>query len=156
MSREPQIVLIDDDADWAETLADYLRAKGFCVQISQEGTKALEFLQKHTIPLALVDWNMPDMDGLELLRRLRRINQEIFVFMISGDDEPSLPKRALDEGANRFLAKSTPPNLLLRAVREVLEASQQLAAKVVERRYLPVVRRQMWMLPWPRPFLLKP
>jgi CheY-like chemotaxis protein len=151
MSTEPQIVLIDDDADWAETLADYLRTKGFHVQVTRGGNQALEFLQKHSIPLALVDRNMPDMDGLELVRQLRRSNREISVFLVSGDDEPSLPSRALAEGANAFWPKCTPPNQLLRAVQEVLEAaSRQRTPPATERRYLPVVRRPLRWLPCPR------
>src|SRR5436190_13245586 len=99
MSADAQIMLIDDDPDWAETLADYLRGNGFRVRVANNGPAGLEFLAKHAIPLALVDWNMPDLDGLELLRQLQQLNREISVLLLSSDDEPSLPARAAAAGA---------------------------------------------------------
>lgn len=145
MSAEAQIMLIDDDPDWAETLADYLRGKGFRVQVANGGCAGLEFLAKHAIPLALVDWNMPDLDGLELLRKLRQRNREIAVFLLSGDDEASLSERAVAEGAKGFLPKSTPPNLLLRTVRQALDAVMRRPSP--GKRYLPALRRNGRLLP---------
>lgn len=145
MSYDPEIVLIDDDADWAETLADYLQAKGFRVQIANGGSAGLDFLAKHSIPLALVDWNMPDLDGLELLRKLRHLKRDVSVFLLSGDDEPSLPSRAVAEGAKGFLPKTTPPNMLVQTVRQALNAV--LGRPEPGKRYLPAVRRNGRMLP---------
>lgn len=149
MNQDPEIVLIDDDPDWAETLADYLRAKGFHVQVANGGSAGLDFLAKHSIPLALVDWNMPDLDGLELLRKLRQLNREVSVFLLSGDDEPSLPSRAVAEGAKGFLPKTTPPNLLLQTVRQALNTIMRRVEP--GKRYLPAVRGNSRLLPveWP-------
>src|SRR5947209_7505702 len=102
----PQIALIDDDPDWVETLADYLRRKGFQVQTANAAMQGLSLLERHTIPLALVDLHMPDMSGLELVRRVRQANLPVSVLLISSDDEPTLPQRALAEGAMGFIPKS--------------------------------------------------
>lgn len=154
MAAEPRIVVIDDDRNWAETLADYLRGKGFTVATAHEAREGLTLLEQGSAALALVDVNMPDMDGLEFLRRLRRRNRELAVLMVSGDDEPTLPSRALAEGARAFVPKTTPPNLLLRAVRQALAAGAfgpQAGGTPPRKRHLPALRSVGRTLPVPRP-----
>jgi DNA-binding response OmpR family regulator len=115
-----RIVLIDDDRLWADTLAEYLRRKGYTVQTAPDGARGLALLENGEVALALVDGHMPDMEGLDLLRRLRQRRQPPAVLMVSGDDDPSLRTRALAEGAQGFVAKTTAPRLLLRMVRQAL------------------------------------
>lgn len=141
MHAEPRIILIDDDRNWAETLADYLRGKGFDVQMAHEGRSGLALLRENGVALVVVDYHMPDMDGLEWLRRLRRFNRAINVLLMSGADEPTLATRALASGATGFLPKTTPPADLLHTVR-------QLVAHLTKR-YLPVPRRSRRYLPVP-------
>lgn len=133
MIANGRIILVDDDRNWAETLADYLRTRGYEVDLAHEGRAGLALLQQTQVSLVLVDYHMPDMDGLELLRRLRRLNRTVNVLMVSGADEPTLAKRVLALGATGFLPKTTPAADLLRTVRQALERS-------IWRRYLPVPR----------------
>jgi DNA-binding NarL/FixJ family response regulator len=84
---------------------------------------------------------MGEMDGLALLRQLRLRARPVMSFMLSSDDDPTLPARALAEGARGFLLKTTNPALLLRTL------VQTLTAPAVEPPiYLPlVVRRTIWL-----------
>lgn len=136
MNLEPRIVLIDDDRVWAESLADYLRVKGFAVQTAHEGGSGLALLETQSVSLVLVDYHMPDMTGLELLQRVRRVNMSVSILMVSGADEPSLAERAVAGGAAGFLPKTTPPDTLLDSVRQALLKSVAFC-----KRYLPVPRR---------------
>src|SRR5438270_11127664 len=95
MDTRAPIVLIDDDRAWRETLADYLSEKGFQVHTAEGGTHGLKLLEEYDVPLALVDYHMPGMDGLELLRHLRRQQRKVAVLLFSSDDDPSLQARAL-------------------------------------------------------------
>lgn len=133
MIANGRIILVDDDRNWAETLADYLRTRGYEVDLAHEGRSGLALVQRNHVSLVLVDYHMPDMDGLELLRRLRLVNHTVNVLMVSGADEPTLAKRVLALGATGFLPKTTPPADLLRTVRQALE-------RAIWRRYLPVPR----------------
>lgn len=151
MNTEPRIVLIDDDRNWAETFADFLRAKGFGVQTAYAATDGLALLEKINVALVLVDFNMPDMDGLSLVRRLRQVQNEVTVLLVSGDDEPSLAARALTAGARAFVPKSSPPNILLKAVQQALDfvVNGRSNARDPSKRHLPALRKLYRTLPVP-------
>ena len=154
MSASPRIAIIDDDRTWMETLAEYLRDKGYGVETALGGRRGLRLLERGGIGLAVVDFHMPDLDGVELLRQLRRRRLTIDVLLMSSDDDPALPVRVLREGAAAFLSKNTAPGLLLRSLTQTLSA---VAAEMARRppalsrwdRFLPVPRRADPWLPMP-------
>lgn len=120
MKKTTPIVLIDDDRAWLETLADFLEGKGYRVSTAQEGREGLALLQDEDAGLAIIDFHMPGLNGLELLRWLRRSGRELSVLMLSSDDDPALPARALAEGARAFLPKTLTPALLLRSLLQAI------------------------------------
>lgn len=150
MDTSPRIALIDDDRAWLETLAEFLGGKGFQVRTAVGGSGGLALLEQGDIGVAVVDFHMPGCDGLELLRQLRQRRRDVGVLLMSSDDDPRLPERALAAGAAAFLSKNLAPVLLLRSLLEVLSS---LAERGVPwDRCLPVPRRSG---PW-LPMLLRP
>jgi DNA-binding response OmpR family regulator len=152
MSPSPRVALIDDDRAWLETLADYLGGQGYRVETALGGTRGLTLLERGGVGLAVVDFHMPDLDGLELLRHLRRRRLNVDVLLMSSDDDPALPLRVRAEGAAGFLSKNTAPGLLLRALAQALSS---VCAEVARRppdlsrwdRFLPAPRRADPWLP---------
>jgi DNA-binding NarL/FixJ family response regulator len=150
--NSPCLALIDDDRVWLETLADYLGDQGFEVRTALGGTRGLHLLDHEEIGLAVVDFHMPDLDGMELLRYLRRQRRNVDVLLMSSDDDPTLPQRALAEGAAGFLTKSQSPRQLLRSLVQTLTLT---LAEIKSRplrtsrwdRFLPVPRRREIWLP---------
>ena len=122
MSASPRVALIDDDRIWMETLAEYLCDKGYGVETALGGRRGLRLLERGGIGLAVVDFHMPDLDGVELLRQLRRRRLNVDVLLMSSDDDPGLPVRVLSEGAAAFLSKNAAPGLLLRSLTQALSA----------------------------------
>lgn len=149
--NSPCVALIDDDRLWLETLADCLRDRGFEVRTALGGTRGLDLLDQGEIALAVVDFHMPDLDGMELLRHLRRRRRNVDVLLMSSDDDPTLPQRALAEGAAAFLNKSQSPRQLLRALVQTLTRTLteiQLRPVSSSRwdRFLPVpLPREIWL-----------
>jgi DNA-binding response OmpR family regulator len=123
MTANFQLLLIDDNRAWLDTLADYLEQNGFEVSTAQAGKPGLDLLEQSGIRVAVVDLNMPEMDGLELLRELRQRHQNVAVLVLSNEDDPEVPQRVLEEGAKAFLSKSIPPVQLLRALLQALLAA---------------------------------
>lgn len=146
MNASSRIALIDDDRAWPETLADYLEGKGFDVYSAESARRGLDVLDANHIRLAVIDFNMDEMNGLELLRRLCHRPRPVIAFMLTNDDDPTLPARALAEGARAFLYKTTTPSLLLGTLTKTL-----IAAAAEPLIYLPVVVRRTIWLPVPRP-----
>lgn len=145
MNVAPRIILIDDDRTWAETLADYFRAKGIAVQTAHEGAAGLALVETQVVSLVVVDYHMPDMTGLECVRRLHRAHGSVSILMLSNADDPGLPERVVASGAVGFLPKTTPPDDLLRFVHQALLRAVELC-----KRYLPVPSRpQRHFLPVP-------
>jgi two-component system chemotaxis response regulator CheY len=100
-------LIVDDSRFVREFLRDLLEKKGIESEDAADGQAALERLHTgHAFDLALVDWNMPVMNGLELLRRLRADGfSDLKVVMVTTEAENDYIVRALDAGADEYLMK---------------------------------------------------
>lgn len=125
MHAGSRIALIDDDRNWAETLAEYLHRQRFLPQTAHDGVQGLALLERTGIPVALVDLNMPGMTGLELLRLLRQRRRPVAVLLLSGEDDPTLAARVRAEGGQACLSKTASPRLVVEAVRQTLARMDQ-------------------------------
>lgn len=108
------ILLVDDEQDFLDPIAFWLRSKGYVVLIAGNGKEALEQMQKTMPDIIFLDVDMPVMDGIEALRHIRDISKDIPVIMITGAPEkvPRLdemkisgyfPKKGTLEELGRFL-----------------------------------------------------
>lgn len=151
MNANREILLIDDNPTWRDTLADFLRSRGFAVQTAGQGDTGLELLVQCKPQLAVIDFQMPGLNGLELLRALRRTGTRVNVLLLSSEDDPELPARALAEGARAFLSKTLPPSELLKTLLTTLSAlaaAAETANLPPDRRLpVPVPRRRNWLVP---------
>ena len=102
-------LVVDDSRAIRTILSKTLRELGFEVCEAANGKEALEVIQagKTALTLILLDWNMPEMDGLELLKRLRQ-NPEfssLVVVMVTAETELDHIAEALEAGANEYVMK---------------------------------------------------
>jgi CheY-like chemotaxis protein len=127
MNSSRSIALIDDDRAWLETLSDFLQSRGHSVVTAEGGLRGLDLLAQREVSLAIVDFHMPDLDGLELIRLLRQRGQRARVLMLSSEEDPELAVRALALGATAFLSKSEKPAVFLKALQQALTSLLILA-----------------------------
>jgi len=101
------ICIVDDQPTIREMLRFALILQGLEVVAAVDGADALEKIVRHDIDMIIIDWQMPKMDGLELLRRLRKIDAfaETPVVMISCHDDIEARRRARELGALNWLKK---------------------------------------------------
>src|SRR5262245_46120488 len=114
------ILVVDDEANIRHTLRGVLSDEGYEVVEAQDGRRALELLARELPKLAIVDIWMPDVDGIELVSRMRQEAPEVPVIVISGHGTIDTAVRVIRMGAFDFLEKPFQLDALLRMVDRAL------------------------------------
>lgn len=100
-----KILVIDDEADVAELLQDYLKTLGFRVWIALNAEAGIQMAEEFEPELILLDVMMPQIGGLDCLRMLKKLHAGVIVVMISGVHDDKTAKMALLQGAYDYLTK---------------------------------------------------
>ena len=120
-SENRKILIADDEARMRALVRDYLRMKGFQVLEAENGREALEVFQREPdIALILLDVMMPELDGFETLKELRRIS-EVPVLMLTARSEERDELRGFSLGADEYIAKPFSPKVLLARIDAILK-----------------------------------
>src|SRR4029453_2236188 len=114
------ILVVDDEANIRHTLRGVLSDEGYAVVEAEDGRRALELLAAQLPKLAIVDIWMPDVDGIELVSRMRQQAPEVPVIVISGHGTIDTAVRVIRMGAFDFLEKPFQLDALLRVVDRAL------------------------------------
>jgi DNA-binding response OmpR family regulator len=126
-----KILLVDDDPDLLDVTAFALQQAGFVVVKAADGLAALEVFGREQPDLAVLDINMPRMDGFEVARRLRAA-ASIPLLMLTARSEEADVVRALGLGADDYLTKPFSPKILIARVRALLRRVGTAAPAAVE------------------------
>ncbi|MEK6541913.1 MAG: response regulator transcription factor [Pseudomonadota bacterium] len=119
------IALVDDDRNILTSVSIALQAEGFATRVYTDGVSALKALSDNPPDLAVFDIKMPQMDGLELLRRFREHSQIPVIFLTSKDDEVD-EALGLDTGADDYIAKPFSQRLLIARIRAILRRVEHI------------------------------
>ena len=127
-----RLLLVEDDARLAEMLMEYLGAAGFRVAAASRGAQALQRLADEDFDAVVLDLMLPDMDGLDLCRRLRvqRISVPVLMLTARGDATDRIV--GLELGADDYLPKPFEPRELLARLRAVLRRRSTAGATAAE------------------------
>jgi two-component system phosphate regulon response regulator PhoB len=120
--RKNRILIADDEPNLRLLIQTTLEAPDSTLYLAASGSAALEEARRHSPHLILLDWMMPELSGIEVLRELRRDRalQQTPVIMLTAKGQDHDRKLALELGANAFLVKPFSPLELLQKVHEVL------------------------------------
>ncbi len=105
MSSNPAILIVEDEPTLAKNMGRYLRNSGFDVKISFTGATAMSQLERYKPDIVLLDYRLPDTDGLDLLGRIQVVDRRIRVIMITGEGNIQLAVQAIKAGADDYLEK---------------------------------------------------
>jgi len=128
----PTVLLADDEANIVMLLEMELQAEGFTVLTASDGVTAMKTVRDTPPDLALLDWNMPGMTGLDICRRLRDTGVFLPVIMITARDEMDDRVAALEAGADDFIAKPFNVREVLARVKALLRRSQGFSSDVLQ------------------------
>ena len=126
-----RLLMIEDDARLAGMVGEYLTQSGFAVEHAGDGVSGLNLLQDKPFDMVVLDLMLPDIDGLEVCRRLRALPGEVArtpVLMLTAKGDPMDRIIGLELGADDYLPKPFEPRELLARIRAVLRRHQPGAA----------------------------
>jgi two-component system alkaline phosphatase synthesis response regulator PhoP len=113
----PKILIVDNDYETCAYVSDVLADAGFCVDVASDAQTALEKCKSHDV--LLVESNLPDMDGVELFRRAKRLRANIRAILVTSVRTYEKLQAAIDAGMWGVLSKPLNANRLVSMIEEV-------------------------------------
>jgi DNA-binding response OmpR family regulator len=113
------VLLVEDEENLASLVQAYLEQEGYRVVSAGTGAEALRVVDEEPVRLVVLDLNLPDMDGLEVCRRIR-LRSSVPVVMLTARDEEADRLAGLDSGADDYMGKPFSPRELVARMKAVL------------------------------------
>jgi len=135
-----RILVVDDEEPQRNTLAGFLKKQGYAVETADSGRAALELADQRHFELALLDLKMPEMDGIELLEKLKEQNPEIQIIMMTAYGTVETAVEAMKKGAYHYIGKPINLDELKLNVKKALNNQGIL----IENRYLKEELKQQY------------
>jgi len=99
------LLIVDDEEGVRRVLMEFFKRKGFDVFEAESGAQALQLIRSTKVSAVLLDMRMPEMDGLETLKKILEINPKLGVVMATADQDDEKIKRAIELGAYSYVLK---------------------------------------------------
>jgi two-component system, NtrC family, response regulator HydG len=119
--KTPTILVVEDDAENRAAMVKVLEGAEYKVLETDNGQQALDLINEDEIDILVTDLRLPIMDGVELLKRAKAVEQDIEVIMITGHGTVEIAVEAIKEGAYDFITKPVKKAQLLRAIEKAAE-----------------------------------
>lgn len=126
-----KILLVEDDEDLAITIGDHLTGEHHTVEILYDGLDAMAALKDSQFEIVILDWDLPGLSGLEVLRKFRSLGGNTPVLMLTGKGKLVEKEQGLDSGADDYLTKPFEMRELFARVRSLLRRPGDLKSDVL-------------------------
>jgi DNA-binding NtrC family response regulator len=124
MSTAERILIVEDEKLIRMTLRELLEAEGFRVAEAATGTAGLEYLRTEEVDLVLLDYKLPDIDGIEVLRQIRPLSPETAIVLVTAHSSIGSAVEAIKLGAYDYLDKPINQDHLLATIAKALETTR--------------------------------
>ncbi|MGB0176413.1 MAG: response regulator [Owenweeksia sp.] len=124
-----QILWVDDEIDLLKPHIIFLEEKGYSVDTINNGNEALEMVEEKHYDLVFLDENMPGLNGLETLQRIKTIQSSLPVVMITKSEEESIMDDAIGSQISDYLIKPVNPKQILLSIKKNLETKRLVSQK---------------------------
>ena len=133
MKRKPIVLVVDDEEAVLRLFQKILKKKEYAILMANNGKAALEQVEMKRPNLVILDLKMPGMNGIEILRKIKRIDKNIEVIIITGYGTMKTAKIAMRLGAHDYITKPFDINHIKALIKDALSpASDSLLQKVRE------------------------
>jgi DNA-binding NtrC family response regulator len=103
--KEHNILVVDDNKDFADVFCDILRSNNYKAESCYGGAQAVEMIKENTYDIMFLDIRMPEMDGVQTLKEVKKIRPQTTVIMMTGYSVDEMVHRALEEKASDIIYK---------------------------------------------------
>ncbi len=127
MDKPITVLLVDDETDFTEPIAFWLKSRGYAIDTAINGRDAVEKIRRNPPDIVFMDINMPVMDGLEALKEIRQFNKDIPIIMVTaafGSEEKITRSKEL--GVSGFFAKNYTFDQLVQMIQMTLRTHKNL------------------------------
>ncbi len=138
--QDGHVLVIDDEPEIRQLMSELLESQGYHVRTAGEGSEGIAAFRKGRVRVVISDIRMPNMDGLEVLRRVRDIDETVPVILVTGFGDFEYAVDALRKGAYDFLQKPIQAGILLNTVER---AKEHCRLKRVEKDQPRILREQV-------------
>jgi DNA-binding NtrC family response regulator len=125
MGERARILVVDDDESIRKTISTILEEKGYIVNTAENGKEAIEKTNARFYNLALIDIRLPDMEGIELLTRIRETTPPMIKIIVTGFPSLQNAMEAVNKSADAYLIKPVKIEELLSTIQEHLELQEE-------------------------------
>jgi len=139
-----KILLVDDEEEFARTMAERLEARGLRVDVAFSGTEALEKAQKKNFDAIILDLAMPGMDGIATLKKFREINPDLQIIILTGQATVEKGVEAMKLGALDLVEKPADLKDLLAKIEEASSQKALLVEKQIEDQLKDIMGKKGW------------
>lgn len=126
---QAKILWADDEMEFLKPHVRFLESKGYYVELINNGSEAVEKCQENTYDIIFLDENMPGISGLDALARIKEIQPQIPVVMITKSEEESIMEEAIGSKIADYLIKPVNPNQLLLCLKKNLDQGKLVSQK---------------------------
>ena len=125
MGKHARILIVDDDESIGKVLATILEDEGYTVDIAENGENAIKKSEEEFYNLALIDIRLPDMEGIELLTRMKDTMPKMRKIIITGYPSIQNTIEAVNRGADAYLVKPFDMDKVLATIKEQLKLQEE-------------------------------
>jgi len=125
LNKRASVLVVDDDAGIRKTLSKILEREGYLVETAENGEQAIEASNRRFFNVALIDIRLPDMEGTELLQRLKKAEPKMVKVIITGYPSLNNAIEAVNKGADGYILKPFDASGLLAMIRKRLKKQRE-------------------------------
>ena len=116
-----KVCIVDDEVEFVTTLAERLELRGFEAQIATDGESALRLIEADPPQIVVLDVMMPGMSGLEVLRKIKDLNPQLPVILLTGRSDTKEGEEGMRLGAFDYLMKPLNIDQLIKKMQEAVK-----------------------------------
>jgi two-component system chemotaxis response regulator CheY len=117
----PHILAVDDSQTMRDAVKETLESAGYQVTVAENGLDGLEKFKQGKFDLIIADINMPVMDGITMIKEIRKINTEVPIITLTTESEESKKQEGRNAGADGWIVKPFRPAQFLDIIKQILE-----------------------------------